>query len=443
MKTVLIIDDDSDFRKLMSELLSRTGWRTVEAAEGEQGIAMAEAHRPDVVLCDLLMPRCNGFQVCRAIRQDPALRHSRIIVTSGRDFHSDRHAAFEAGADEYLLKPVDPDQLLLLLSELARGPKNSGAGTAETTPISRGAARLKFWGVRGSIPTPGPGTVEYGGNTACVEVRADGELIILDAGSGLRRLGRELETEFGERPLKLTLLLTHTHWDHIQGLPFFRPIYRPQNRLRILGYEGARHGLSNVLSSQMESPYFPVALGELPANVEIEELKEMSFNVGRVRVEAWFANHPGICVGYRLFTQDGSIAFFPDNEPFRRRRSGPGNEAALRYAQDADQKMVEFLRGTDVLVMDTQYDAEEYQRHIGWGHGCLDDVVELALAAGAKQLFLFHHDPDHDDAKVTHMVAHARRLVAAQGGQLRVDAAREGATVELATAHLPEPSAAK
>jgi len=279
-------------------------------------------------------------------------------------------------------------------------------------------ARLKFWGVRGSIPTPGPTTVQYGGNTACVEVRADGQIIILDAGTGLRLLGCQLVAEFDTHPLDLTLLLTHTHWDHIQGLPFFLPVYQPQNQLRILGYEGARHGLEVVLAGQMESPFFPIGLREVPANVRIEELKEMSFNVGPVRVQACLAHHPGACVGYRLFTSNGSIAFFPDNELPRQRAT-------------ANQKMVQFLRGTDVLIMDTQFDAEEYQQHIGWGHGCLDDVVALALQAEVKQLFLFHHDPDHDDAKVSQMQAYARQLVAARKGKLQVEAAREGATVEL------------
>jgi len=438
MKTVLIIDDDADYRALIGEILKDDGWHILEADEGEKGVELARRHRPQAVVCDLLMPRGNGFQVCRSIRAESALRHTRIVVTSGRDFESDRQAAREAGADDYLTKPFPPDHLTKILAPFGEDSDLPEDEAGASVAVSPARTRVKFWGVRGSIPTPGPATVRYGGNTSCIEVRAGGEIIILDAGTGLRPLGCELEAEFKNQPLNLTLLLSHTHWDHIQGLPFFRPAYHAQNRLRILGYEGARKGLVNVLSGQMENPYFPVALGQLPGNIEIEELRDMEFHIGPVRVQARFANHPGICVGYRLIAGDGSLAFFPDNE-LRARQPGPSgspagdDKAALEYANAEEHKMIEFLRGTDVLILDAQYDCEEYKQHVGWGHGCVDDAVALALKAEIKQLFLFHHDPDHDDDKVELMVAHARKLVSARQGSLRVEAAREGAVVELAT----------
>jgi phosphoribosyl 1,2-cyclic phosphodiesterase len=284
--------------------------------------------------------------------------------------------------------------------------------------------RVKFWGVRGSIPTPGPTTLEYGGNTSCIEVRFGEQIVILDAGTGLRLLGRSLLNEFGERPLDLTLLLTHTHWDHIQGLPFFMPVYKPQNRLRILGFEGARHGLENVLTGQMESPFFPIGLRDVPANVQIEELTRMSFSVGTIRVQACRAQHPGMCVGYRLSAAGGSVAFFPDNELRHASPSG-GGHSATGSLDSTKSGLCEFLRGTDVLIMDTQYTCEEYAMHAGWGHGCLDEVVALALEAKVKRLFLFHHDPDHSDAMIAEMLEHARNLVPA-GNSLEIDAAREG-----------------
>jgi phosphoribosyl 1,2-cyclic phosphodiesterase/CheY-like chemotaxis protein len=438
-KKVLIIDDDAEYRALMGEVLSMEGWRVMEAGDGETGLEVVNRERPDVVLCDLLMPRSNGFLVCRKIRGDFTLRHTKIVVTSGRDYDSDRLAAKEAGADEYLTKPIKPYDLLALIARLT---DDTTIMTRENEASPVGAdkpARMKFWGVRGSIPSPGPATVRYGGNTTCVEVRAGGEIIILDGGTGLRPLGRELLAEFGDKALNLTLLLSHTHWDHIQGLPFFTPIYQPRCRLRILGFEGARRGLVNVLTGQMESPYFPVPFGELPGNIEVDELKDLDFPVGNVRVKAWFANHPGICVGYRIETREGAIVFFPDNEPHCRydekgESHATRKDSSLEYARSQESKMVEFFKGADVLILDAQYDRTEYERHIGWGHGCVDDVVRLAMKAEVKQLFLFHHDPDHDDNKLDQMLAHARDIVAKANSKMKVEAAVEGRVVELVKA---------
>jgi len=258
--------------------------------------------------------------------------------------------------------------------------------------------------------------VRYGGNTTCIEVRIGDDIIILDAGTGLRRLGKSLLAEFKQQPLNLTLLISHTHWDHIQGLPFFAPIYDARCRLRILGGEGARKGLVAALTGQMESTYFPVPFSKLPSNIEIEELREFNFAVGSTLVRALRANHPGFCVGYRLFSPDGLICFFPDTEP------RPGGE---------DREMIDFIRDADVLILDSQYDRHEYRHHTGWGHGCVEDSVTLALRAGVKRLVLFHHDPDHDDKTIDGFVRDARAQVRKLKGRLKVDAAHEGMIIKL------------
>ena len=307
--------------------------------------------------------------------------------------------------------------------------------------------RVRFWGVRGSVPTPGPGTVVYGGNTSCVEVRADGRIIILDAGTGIRPLGMALTKEFGDRAMDLTLLITHTHWDHIQGFPFFQPAYDPKNTVRILGYEGARRGLLATLSSQMESPFFPIGLLQMPGNIRVEELKDLQFNLDRIRVQAARMNHPGVTMGYRLTTRAGAVAFLPDNEPCLRLKTQAARPAKVDTevvvsARAQDQKIVEFVRDAEVVIMDAQYDCEEYARHVGWGHGCVDDVVALALAARVKRLVLFHHDPEHDDDRVARLLVRAREQVAAQGGGMEVEAAREGLEITLHSAARPGGSAA-
>ena len=408
MQRALIIDDDADFRRTFSELLSAFGWQTWQASHGGAGIVLARKLRPEVVFCDLMMPRGNGFQFCRALRADPRLNETRLIVISGHAVPANRKAARGAGADDCLTKPVSLARLRTALQATARLP----------------SAWLRFWGVRGSIPTPGRATVRYGGNTSCVEVRVGDEILILDAGTGIRPLGQALMAEFPRRSLRLTVLLTHTHWDHIQGLPFFAPLYQARHHIRILGSEGARRGLAAILGNQMENPFFPVGLDELPSNVQIEELRDLHFQVGGVRVEACYANHPGVCLGYRLFAGSRSLAFFPDHEPRISRRSGT--------AKSKDRKLLKFLQGTEVLIMDAQYDCREYRRHRGWGHGCVDDTVALALEAGAQRLFLFHHDPDHEDIRLANLVRHAQSLVAARGAKLRVEAAREGQKIHWA-----------
>jgi phosphoribosyl 1,2-cyclic phosphodiesterase/CheY-like chemotaxis protein len=437
VKTALLIDDDAAFRDTLSHWLGENGWRVLQAEDGEAGLKLALEHRPEVVLCDLLMPRCNGFQVCRLLRSHKdRLPATKIIVTTGSDYATDRMAALEAGADEYMIKPVVPDELAAMLRRII-GHKSLDENGKSTGRTATHPTRLKFWGVRGSLPTPGPDTAFYGGNTACVEIRAQNEIIILDAGTGIRPLGLELEKEFKKEPIHLTLLISHTHWDHIQGFPFFSPAYNPKNKIRILGFEGARQGLHNILSAQMESSYFPISMREMPSHISIEELKDLNFNIGRVKVQAEFLNHPGICTGYRIFTLDGSISYMTDVELFQRLRAKKGKKISAeeqRFARQQDERFLQFVHNSDVLILDAQYDVAEYESHVGWGHSCVDDSVAFALDAKVKRLFLFHHDPEHNDEKISRLVAHARELVARKKGGLIVEAAREGLEITLGKA---------
>ena len=438
MKTVLLIDDDRAVQDVFSTWFGRNGWKVLQADDGDVGVKLALEQRPDVIVCDLLMPRCNGFHVCRALREHRVrLPKLKIVVTTGSAYSTDRLAALEAGADDYIVKPVSPTALMevldRLISDIITNPPQhalpAGDGPLEAT-------RVKFWGVRGSIPSPGKDTSFYGGNTTCVEVRTGGEIIILDAGTGIRPLGMALVEEFLDRSMQATLLLTHMHWDHIQGFPFFLPAYQARNQIRIMGFQGASRGLELSLANQMQNPYFPITMRQMLGNIVVEELKDLSFFIGKIRVEAQLMNHPGICAGYRLFTPDGSISFLPDVELFQRLRSGEGPQTSeqAKYAHDQDEKLVNFVADSDVLILDAQYDAEEYPRHIGWGHSCVEDSVALAIKARAKKLFLFHHDPTHSDEKISRLVAHTREIARNCGSPLIVEAAREGMEVLLTRA---------
>ena len=254
---------------------------------------------------------------------------------------------------------------------------------------------------------------------------------MLDAGSGIRPLGVALKQEFQDRPINLSLLITHAHWDHIQGFPFFKPAYDPKNEIRILGFDGAGATFREIITEPMRSPFFPIRMRELSAETEITKLTEMKFSLGKVNVHAAFVNHPGVCAGYRIFTSTGSIAFLPDHEPYEfflhAARGQPLTpEQAKEIATNEHARLVQFLRGSEILVLDSQYTDKEYQTHIGWGHGSVSSAVSLALEAEVQTLLLFHHDPSHDDKVVDTMVESARELATKSGRPLQVTGAQEG-----------------
>src|SRR2546430_3316667 len=282
---------------------------------------------------------------------------------------------------------------------------------------------VRFWGTRGSIPTPGPRTALFGGNSSCVELRTnEGATIVLDCGTGIRVLGLDMLRRPGSH--RIHLLIGHTHWDHIQGFPFFTPAFLPGTELNIYGSVAFQRSLEDSLSGQMQYSYFPVKLQDLASRIHYTELEEGFFRIGEILVETQYLNHTAPTIGYRITCHGATVAYVTDQEPFW---NSPGPE----FHHPGDQRHIEFLRGADLVVHDAQYTNEEYKSKLGWGHSPTDYVTDVTLAAGAARLALFHHDPTHDDDAIKNIEAAQRARVQTSGSSLDVFAAAEGMEFEV------------
>jgi phosphoribosyl 1,2-cyclic phosphodiesterase len=280
---------------------------------------------------------------------------------------------------------------------------------------------ITFWGTRGTIPVPGERTMRYGGNTSCVAVRdSAGRCLVLDAGTGIRGLGAELRKA---APSRVDILLSHVHWDHIQGMPFFPLLYADGSEIRIHGPAPAGVSLESVLERQMDPAVFPVPRAARSARVTVEEVAAgAGVDVPGFLVESCGLSHPGGALGFKITPADGgpALAYVTDNE------LGPGG--ADRVPRGWRRELESFLSGASLLIHDAMYTRTEAAKRSGWGHSSTAEAVALAGAAGVRQLILFHHDPDHEDEQVDGLLAEAR-AEAAKG--LAVDAAREGWTLAL------------
>ena len=385
METIVLADDDADIRRIVELRLRMAGYRILTAADGEAGLQLIKAEKPRVAMLDLMMPRKHGFTVIQEIRSDPELRSVFIIVGSAKTYAPDVRRAKELGADLYLTKPYDMDALIRTLKE--------------ATVAASSALLVRFWGTRGSIATPGRATLRYGGNTACTEVRCGETVVLLDCGTGAREAGLALSREFKGRPIHIHVFVSHTHWDHIQGFPFFMPAYVPGNRVSICSLRGSDKSLERVFTGQMDSSYFPVDLRDMFAQLQFVELEGPPLQVGEVQVSHIYLNHPGIAIGFRINWRGKSVVYVTDHEPYVR-LSGD-NE----FNRKLDREIDAFAGGADLYIREAQYTEEEYSTKKGWGHSTWKDALESAQAAGVRRLSLFHHDPMRDDDALDQMIA--------------------------------------
>jgi phosphoribosyl 1,2-cyclic phosphodiesterase len=278
---------------------------------------------------------------------------------------------------------------------------------------------VRCWGTRGSIPSPGPSTVRFGGNTSCFEVRHRGARLIFDAGTGIRPLGTDL-VEKG--PNSIHIFLTHFHWDHIQGFPFFAPLYDPEDTITVVGPKQRDIDVQNLFAGQMGPIYFPVPFSVVAAVMEFEHLNEGIYEVGDAVLDVLRVKHPSYVLGYRIRLGGQTICFIPDNEI-----EGEGYEVGGGW----DRRIRDFVADADLLIHDAMYTEDEYRSRVGWGHSAYEQAVRLAEEGGVKRLLLFHHDPTRSDDDLDSIVARLRDAAEARGSGIELDAAAEGVQIAL------------
>ena len=380
-----IVDDSLDSATIAQVLLQEAGHEATVFTSPEEALRVIPRDAPDCVLLDILMPGIDGLEVCSRLKATVGLEVMKIVMCTSKSFEFDRRRAAAMGADGYILKPIR---------------KESFFATLERVMASK--IEMTFWGIRGTLPRPGRGTVRYGGNTSCVALEFPrGQLFVFDAGSGIKILGDHLMARGGR--LEGKIFISHPHWDHINTLPFFSPLYVPGNEFEILGSSHGPTTMRDLVSAQMDGVYFPVTMREFGAKVDFRDLHEGSFAFGEITMDTMLLAHPGNCLGYRVGYGGRSICYVTDNELFP--------PSAAYYSEEYEQRLLQFVRGTDALIMDTNYFDEEYASKMGWGHSCVSQVADFAGRAEAKRLYLFHHDHGHDDDAIDRKVGIARDLL--------------------------------
>jgi phosphoribosyl 1,2-cyclic phosphodiesterase len=403
-RSFYVVDDSAELVALLIDMLTAAGHRAAGATSPLAALDEIARLQPDCVLVDLMMPELDGLAFVQALRRNPALDQTKIVVVSGKAYEFDRRQALAYGAAGYIAKPLGPD----LVPQLER--------------MVADRVELRFWGVRGTLPVPGKRSLRYGGNTSCVTLSFDGErLFILDGGSGIKELSNHLMAR--KRRVSARIFISHPHWDHINALPYFAPFYIQGNEFEVFG---AKHGaltMRELIGAQMEGVYFPVSIREFAAHLAFRDLGEQSFEVDGARIRTMLLSHPGICLGYRFEVKGSTICYVTDQELFP-----PSKSQHDRHYLD---RVTEFVRGADILVTDATYADEDYKTKVGWGHSCVSAVVDLAHRAGVKELCLFHHDPDQSDDDIDRKQSAAQEMLAGLHSATRCRTPAEGDVIVL------------
>jgi CheY-like chemotaxis protein/phosphoribosyl 1,2-cyclic phosphodiesterase len=325
-----IVDDDPDIVALLVKTLEDAGHMVQQSTSSREALTRIPQLRPECVITDIMIPEMDGFELTRELRRRGELAHMKIIVLSMKSYEFDRRRARQLGADGYIVKPIKRETVLAAIQDIL----------SEHVVVS-------YWGVHGTLPVPGPKTNRYGGNTPCVTLEAGGEpVFVFDCGSGIKKLSDHLMGQKAQG-ISARIFISHPHWDHINTIPFFAPLYVRGNQIEIHGPYQGDLTIERVVSAQMESVYFPVTTREFGARVVFRDLREESLTFGPVRIDTRLLSHPGYCLGYRITSHGKRVCYITDNEIYL--------HGDPRRDEKYLERLTQFVGGADLLITDTTY----------------------------------------------------------------------------------------
>jgi phosphoribosyl 1,2-cyclic phosphodiesterase len=401
----LLVDNDAGLLHIRRLRLLSEGYDVKILAGGACAFTLEAiaAYAPDLIVLDFVVPNMPGSGLLGRIRRDGRFGSVKIIVNSAVGPEGNTRYCLESGADAFLSKPIGHEALAETIRSLLDDDLT-----------------VRFWGTRGGIARAGHNTAKFGGNTLCVTVELSKDrLFIFDAGSGMVNFGQSLAPQ--RKHLRFNLFISHPYWDHIQGLPFFEPLQIPGNEMVVHGAAGHDRSLREAIDGQRKNPYFPVIARDCSARVDFRELHEGDYEIDQLQLSAIALNHPGPALGYRLTSPAGkTVAYITDNEVCTN-----GDALGCR------KRLTAFLKDADILIHDATYFDNEYPGRVGSGHSAVSAVLKLAGEASVKRLYLFHHDPSHDDESIARKEMIARYYFDQSGLGVECWAAREGTAITI------------
>ena len=435
---VLIAEDAITTATILSAVLRGAGYEVLLAEDGEQCLSLCRSDHPDLVVLDLMLPKVHGLEVLEQLRRDESTADIGVLVCSAKDYKTEMEQVGELGAFDFLSKPVRKEVLLDAVQRYLASRAGSGARVISDAPAPEAPGEtayhprvpadrsvVRFWGTRGSTPVSGPDFIRHGGNTSCMEVAHGDERVLFDAGSGIRDVGLDL---MSDGPRHVHLFISHTHWDHIQGFPFFTPAYVPGFEITIHAPRNVEKDIESIFRGQLDRAYFPVQMEDMQARFSFHDLGDEAVEIGDVTVSWEYAMHPGAAVGYKVETGGHSLAYFTDNELMKGYRGPPSALVPGNELLEMHRDQIDFMTGVDVLIHEAQYTTEEYGDKVGWGHSSLANACALVAQTGVSRWIIPHHDPEHDDDTLQGKLTLTREILRELSCRVEVSHAYDGMT---------------